>query len=240
VSLTRLAWRWHRWLGWVVGIQVVVWLTSGLVFAWLPFQSWVKGSDVLARPELVMPALPPALAGLAPADVTALAAVATPRGAAWRVVLRRQAAPLYLPIDGSAWRAPDADAVRSFAQSLVKGAPPVLAVERLAQVPTRLLMVDEAGGRSPVWRVSFDDSLQTRIYLDGRGGEFVALRNEAWVWYDFFWRLHIMDYGAGEDFNHPLIRAAASAGWLLVAAGSVLSLLAVRRGWRRRSTIGRS
>ena len=77
------------------------------------------------------------------------------------------------------------------------------------------------------------DALATRIYLDGRTGEFVVSRNEAWVWYDFFWRLHIMDYGGGEDFNNTLLRGASVLSWALVLMGAILAVLALRRAWRR-------
>jgi hypothetical protein len=108
----------------------------------------------------------------------------------------------------------------------------VTSVERLASVPPQLGIVAETGGRGDLWRVQFGDSLGTRIYLKGSTGEFVAVRNEAWVWYDFFWRLHIMDYAGGEDFNGTLLRVASLLAIGLVLAGAVLALLALRRRWR--------
>lgn len=78
----------------------------------------------------------------------------------------------------------------------------------------------------------FDDALATRIYLNGRTGEFVTSRHEAWGWYDSFWRLHIMDYAQGEDFNGALLRAASITAFGLVLAGAILAALAVRRRWR--------
>ena len=102
----------------------------------------------------------------------------------------------------------------------------------MATVPRRLAIVDETGGRGDVWRVSFDDGFATRIYLSGKTGEFITSRNEAWVWYDFFWRLHIMDYTGGENFNGTLLRAASVTAFGLVLAGAVLAMLAVRRRWR--------
>ena len=89
-------------------------------------------------------------------------------------------------------------------------------------------------GRGNVWRVRFDDTLGTRLYFDGTSGEFLTHRNEAWVWYDFFWRLHIMDYTGGDDFNNWLLRSASVLSWALVLAGAVLAVLAGRRAWRRR------
>ncbi len=235
MKLTAQAWRWHRWLGWLVGLQVLLWVTGGLLFAWLPFEPWVKGGDVLQRPPLALATLPAGLDDLDPARVSAIAAVATPHGAAWRVRLEGQARPVYRLVSGAAWMPPDDASVRAFAQALAPALGAPLAVERLARVPPRLGIVDEVGGRGDLWRVRWGDALQTRAYLDGEGGEFLVLRNEAWVWYDFFWRLHIMDYGGGEDFNNGWLRAASVAAWLLVLAGAWLSVVAVRRRLRHRA-----
>jgi uncharacterized iron-regulated membrane protein len=166
--------------------------------------------------------------------VMAVAAVATPQGAALRVSYHGDHAPTIVPADGAPWLPPDEAAVRRFAASLYKGQAAVVAVERLPTVPPRLGIVAETGGRADLWRVRFDDALATRIYLNGRTGEFVTSRNEAWVWYDFFWRLHIMDYAQGEDFNGALLRVASVTAFGLVLAGAVLAALAVRRRWRWR------
>jgi uncharacterized iron-regulated membrane protein len=108
----------------------------------------------------------------------------------------------------------------------------VTAAERVSTIPLRLGIVAETGGRGDLWRVRFDDALATRIYLNGRTGEFVTSRNEAWVWYDFFWRLHIMDYADGENFNGTLLRLASISAFGLAIAGAVLAVLALRRRWR--------
>lgn len=237
-QITRAAWRLHRWLAYAIGLQLLIWVCSGLLFAWLPFKSWVKSEGVLSRPALalaVQPAgLPPALAQVEPFDVLGLTAVTTPQGPAWRVSMRGEAKPRMLPLDGREWVAPDAATIQAFAQRAYSGGAAVVSVERLDQVPKRLGIVAETGGRGALWRVGFDDRLGTRMYFDAETGEFVAVRNEAWVWYDFFWRLHIMDYTGGEDFNNNLLRWVSSAAWVMVAAGAVLALLAGRRALRRR------
>jgi hypothetical protein len=131
--------------------------------------------------------------------------------------------------------------VGPFAQSLYVGPGRLLAVQRLAEAPTRLGLVKELAGRKNLWLARFDDPLQTRLYFDGTGGELVAVRTEAWVLYDFFWRLHVMDYGDGEDFNNPLLRGFALAALALVLTGTVLVGLALARNarrWRRRRPMG--
>lgn len=240
MRLSATTFRIHRWLGWLVGLQVLVWVSGGLVFSLLPFKDWVKSGDVFKPPVVALS--PGWAAQVAPAlqlaadggVVKGLSTVVLPQGPALKLSLQGQARPLLVPVDGSALRAPDAPAAQAFAQSLYRGSAAVVSVQRLALVPTRLGIVQETGGRGDVWRVGFDDALGSRIYLDGASGEFVAVRSEAWVWYDFFWRLHIMDYAGGEDFNGWLLRAASIVAWGLVLAGVVLAVLALRRRWQRR------
>ena len=238
MSLSATSFRIHRWLGWLVGVQVLLWVTGGVVFSLLPFKPWVKAADTVKPPAVVLPAgwaerAAPALQAAAQlGDVTGIAAVATPQGPALRLNYRAGPQAVIVPADGSTWVPPDAAAVRRFGAGLYLGPAALTAVERLAQVPLRLGIVAETGGRGDLWQLRFDDAFSTRIYLDGRSGEFVISRNEAWVWYDFFWRLHIMDYADGEDFNGWLLRAASLTAFGLVLAGAVLALLAARRRWR--------
>jgi hypothetical protein len=238
VSLSATTFRLHRWLGWLIGVQVLIWVTGGLVFSLLPFQSWVKGGDDVKPPTVVLPGdwaervAPTLQAAARLGQVSALAAVATPQGPALRLTYIVGHEPVIVPADGSAWTPPDEAALRRFAAGMYQGRSVVTAVERVANVPRRLGIVAETGGRGDLWRLRFDDALATRIYLNGRTGEFVTSRNEAWIWYDFFWRLHIMDYADGDDFNGTLLRVSSVLAWGLVVAGAVLAVLAARRRWR--------
>lgn len=231
--------RWHRWLAWLVALQVLAWVGGGLVFSWLPFKAWVKGEDFVRRPAQVLPAgwagaVAQRLAQDGTPPITAVQSVVTAAGPALR--LRHAEGEIWLQADGSPLPAPDAAAVERFARSLYTGPAQALSVQRLERVPPRAFIVREAPARGPLWRVSFDDTVGTRLYLDAAHGELVAVRNDAWVLYDFFWRLHLMDYGEGEDFNHPLIRAASLAAFALAFTGAVLAL---RAAWRAGRTARR-
>lgn len=238
MSLSATTFRVHRWLGWLVGVQVLIWVTGGVVFSLLPFQAWVKGGDTVKPPTVALPVgwaervAPTLQAAARLGQVSAVAAVATPQGPALRLTYIGGPEPVIVPADGSAWAPPDEAELRRFATGLFRGQAALTTLERVAKVPPRLGIVAETGGRGDVWRAQFDDALATRIYLNGRTGEFVTSRNEAWVWYDFFWRLHIMDYTEGEDFNGTLLRGASMVAWGLVIAGAVLAVLAIRRRWR--------
>jgi hypothetical protein len=96
------------------------------------------------------------------------------------------------------------------------------------------LLVDqnstEYQGRLPAWRVDFDDEAATTLYIAADNGDVVTRRNRIWRIYDFAWMLHIMDYRERTDFNHPLL-VWASALALLVALSGVY-LIGVT-SWRR-------
>lgn len=237
MSLAARFFRWHRWVGYLVALQVLAWVLGGLLFAWLPFQAWVKGGEALAKPTpQALPAdWPQALAGLPTARGALLSvqSVATSAGPALK--LRYADGVHWLHAAGGELASPDAAAIGAYARALYRGAAPLAGVERLTQAPRRLGIVRELGERKDAWVARFDDGLRTRLYFDTRSGEFLTLRNEAWVIYDFFWRLHVMDYEGGEDFNNTLLRAASIAAVALVLTGLTLMVLALRRAWRRRA-----
>lgn len=231
MNLHRAARIAHRWLAWAIGLQLLAWLLGGALFAWLPFQDWVKAQAVVTArpvpqtapewPATLQQAVQQAAPGVA---LRGASLVAAADGPIWKLGLA-DGRTLRLRADGRAWAAPDAAAIERFARTLYKGPGAMLGrAEWLAVVPTRLGIVQELAGRRNVWRVRFDDGLQTRLYFEGEGGEFLTARTEAWVWYDLLWRVHIMDYGGGDDFNNPLLRAAAPLALLLGLAGALLAL----------------
>jgi hypothetical protein len=237
MTLSARFFRWHRWLGWLVALQVVAWMTGGLVFTWLPFKSWVKSEDAVVQPRQELPAdwatqVAHHIAGVALPPVIAVQSVATAGGPALR--LRHAGGDTWLSLEGRELPTPDEGAIARYARSLYRGDGRLAQVQKLAEVPARLLIVREAGANRDVWRASFDDALGTRLYFDGRSGHLVAARNDAWVLYDFLWRLHLMDYAEGENFNHWLVRAASFLAFGLVLTGLVLTMLALRRSWRVR------
>jgi len=216
-------------------LQVLAWVLGGLLFAWMPFQAWVKGDDALAKPRQPLPIdWPRALANL-PTErgpVLAVQSVATASGPALK--LSYEHGEQWLLAAGGEQPMPDAEAIGRYARSLYRGEGALVAVHRLAQAPRRLGIVREIGDRNDVWQARFADRLGTRLYFDVRSGELLTLRNDAWVIYDFFWRLHVMDYEGGEDFNNTLLRIASLAALALVLTGLTLTALALRRTWRRR------
>jgi hypothetical protein len=231
--------RLHRWLSYLLFAQISLWIIGGVAFAIIPFDSVIKGGAVLAPPAA--PPLPGDWsARLAPHLATVPEVQGVLSHASAQGLLYEVRAP-----DGSRWvrhddgtpaRAPEPQAVRQFAESLHRGDAESTTVRRLEAGERRVLgLVDELYGRGDVWQVSFDDAYGTRIYLDGTTGRYLTVRNDYWVLYDALWRLHIMDYSGGEDFNNGWLRLFAPLSLLFVVTGLVLTWLAGQSALRRRA-----
>jgi hypothetical protein len=49
--------------------------------------------------------------------------------------------------------------------------------------------------------------------------------------FDFFWRLHVMDYDDGADFNHPLLIISAGLGLIVSVSGLTILVFRMRRSY---------
>lgn len=221
----RWAPRLHKWLAAIVGIQLLAWSVSGLFMTVIPI-SQVRGEHNIRKQETV------------DLRVGALVPIATvldkaPAGAVARVELRSVTGrPVYeIAIDGSspvlldgrsgALLSPIAEtnaieiAVADFA-----GAGRVTRAALITEKPPI-----EFRGDLPVWQISFDDVDETSIYVSAATGKVTARRSATWRIYDFLWSLHIMDYSERENFNHPLVIAAATIAFVLAVSGLALLYL---------------
>lgn len=216
----------HRWLGLLLGIQVVIWTLSGVVMSILPI-AYVRGENMIAynaRPELkVQNYFPPA---------GVLAEVEGAREATLKSWLGRE---VYLVKGEGGDALFDADTgerispiseqdARKAAISDFAGDDPIASAALLNRAPR------ETGRDGPLWRIQFSDRDQTRIYISPQNGEVVARRNRIWRFYDFFWMLHIMDYKERDNFNNPLVRTFAVTGLMFALSGLALVLFRLQNG----------
>ena len=92
---------------------------------------------------------------------------------------------------------------------------------------------EEAQVGGPLWRASFADKEHSRLYLDPFTGEVLSRRSDLWDFYDFFYKIHIMNLGASRSYNHPLIVVAASATLLIVVTGIVILFYRLAKDLKR-------
>lgn len=216
----------HKWVGLVVGVQLVLWAVSGAGMALLDHDAVMGHGAEHAASTVTLDAgvaPPAALASALGGSVTGLELrtlhdrpvyeATTPAGV--RLVDARTALPLVV----------DARLARDVAAHGTTDNP----VRAVAHLPTPTL--EARGHAGPVWRVDFTDADNTTVYVAEDTGRVVAHRTDTWRLFDLLWMLHTMGY-AGEDrddFNHPLIVAVAFG--VLWLAGTGVYLL-FKSAWR--------
>ena len=212
----------HIWLGWIVGIPLLVWTISGLVMVAFPIET-VRGEHLLSEPRPVALAAPAVVPPTGPRPVLSLSLEQRAIGPRWLVRFA----------DGE---------VRMADTATGRVLPPLSAPEAVAEVQTRyrgearVAGVDRSPAEDPpvelrrpiaAWRVSMSDG--TRFYVNAATGEIVARRTALWRFYDFMWGLHIMDPGTRDNFNNPWVRAFAGVAAVSVVLGLVLLPMTIRR-----------
>lgn len=219
--------QWHRALGWIVGLQVALWMISGLYMTaapidWIHGDHWVRDDDrVLDARDAIAPAV---LQARYP-DASGL----TLKMLAQRPVyeLRRGAETLLIDAVSGEIRSPlGADAIRALAQARFAGSASPVSIEWLDRAPP------EVGTRpAPLWRVTFAGASSPTLYFSPYTGELLAKRFAGWRLFDALWMLHIMDYATRSDVTNPLLRIAACAALVFAVSGAAL-LVVARRGRR--------
>jgi hypothetical protein len=200
----------HKWVGLVIGVQVVLWAASGAGMALLDMETVAGGPE----PEPTATALPAAgawprvAARLGDTPVVALRLRALPAGQAYEVTTPRgtrlfDAASGEPVVVGAALASAIARAGHPAGKAPVR-------VTALTSVP-----LAARGHELPLWQADFADAAGSRYFVSGANGELLERRNQTHRLWDVLWMLHTMDYAKRTSFNHPLIVIAAIAmAWL--------------------------
>ncbi len=225
-KIGKVAFVTHKWLGLIIGIQVLLWIAGGFFFAMLPFQSVIKGHAYVHKldNQFEQQTLYP-LSDITTQinNIRALTTLNINHQPVYKITDINDQHYLFNARTGERLQAPSEQDIRQHAKALYKGDGNIISIRLIDQpLPRQLFIVDELYGKTHMWQVKFDDIWSNRLYFDGNTGEYYNIRNNAWVLYDFFWRLHLMDYWEGESFNHWLIRIAVVLAILLAISGIVM------------------
>ena len=210
----------HKWLGLIIGLQLVLWAASGLMFAWLDRDDVAAANSVrTVQPAALSPTLVKTepvtwLGDYPPQDLYELRAVSLANRWVWRVELRDRVELRALE-DGARVKL-DEDWLRRLALGRYAGGGRLVA----ATLQTQPDIASRASG--PVWQAQFDDPQRTTLYFAADDGHFIAARSASWRVYDFFWMLHTMDYAGRDNFNNPLIITIGMAAMWLSVSGVLL------------------
>ena len=216
----------HIWLGWIIGIPLLIWTVTGAVMVIYPIET-VRGEHLLSDPPPVALAAPAVVPPTGPRQVASLTLEQRAAGPRWLVRFADGEARLADPATGRVLPPLSGPEAVAEVQVRYQGEASVAGVDRtVAEDPPIDL-------RRPIeaWRVTMSDG--TRFYVNGATGEIAARRTNLWRFYDFMWGLHIMDLGSREDINTGWVRTFSVIGAVSVVLGLFLLPMTIRRRRRR-------
>ena len=207
--------KWHIWLGWLVGIPILMWMVSGLFMAARPIEE-VRGNHLrvatdqpaLSLPSDIVPEIDQPLKEMRAfmQDGRAVMMLTAMDGSVTRIDLASRTS---LP-------AVDEAQARSIAAEQIVGGGNVSTV--------RLFEANNAPfdfrRPLPVWQVVLDEG--THVYVGRDTGQIEAVRTRWWRAFDFMWGLHIMDLRSREDTSHPILILFAALGVFASILGCIL------------------
>jgi uncharacterized iron-regulated membrane protein len=226
-KITPAKWRkWHRWLALLVGLQLVIWSTSG-VYMVLFELGFIHGN------HLVKPTSTPLNAATMKSfDLPALQELHPQiNSIEFKSLWLNNRAQTVLEIQRSATKellnAETLEPIQLNKSDIAAIAQKTYALGDTV-TPIRVqLVTDNAPSELnpallPVWRVDFEDFGNTTLYFDATTGALVTKRHSFWRGFDIMWMLHIMDYENRVDIENRLIKIASVGNLLFLITGLVL------------------
>lgn len=223
-------WRkFHRYLGLVIGVQLLLWTASGLIFSWNSIKS-VRGEHLIRNRNFIN------LKETQTSDINKIFRALDDDGtsvisATLRPMLDRpvyeltlenensQTVALFDAVSGQKISPINHDIAKQIAIEDFSETVEVLSVELIESVGSHS---EYRGKELPAYRVVLDHSSGTVIYVSANRGVVTTRRNNQWRLFDFFWMVHTMDYQGRDNFNHWILKGVSVFGLVTVLSGFVL------------------
>lgn len=190
----------HKWLGLILGLQVMIWIITGTLI------SLIDAGDVAGHSAHKTRIADIELSNFAPlVSLSQLQTPLDPKRSVQLITLLAQPVYHVKSMVGSALFdarsglqiSIDREMAVQIAHESYRGNGRLTQAIVLAEGSTEVKDV-----LGPLWRVNFDDPLNSRIYISAQDGQVLAQRNDRWVLVDFLLMLHFMDYWRDGHFNN--------------------------------------
>lgn len=219
----------HKWLALFLGLQLLIWAVSGFYMVVVDLD-FIHGDSLVRnlRAPLTISArlLPITEVTQRYPEVTQISVRALPGTAAPVYEITANGRKVLVDAESGKQLSPlSAGHIRELAGTYYAGAGQPAEVRLIESDPP--MEIQTRG--LPLWRIDFDDWLQTSLYIHPDTGTLVTRRHRFWRWFDFLWMLHIMDYDAREDVNNGLLRAVSALGTVTAVSGVWLLYFSFRR-----------
>jgi len=226
----------HKWSGLIIGVQMLIWLLTGLYMVIVNID-FIHGDPMVRNMQstITVPRTPAlGFAGLIEtypnaSDIGLQSVMGETRYAVTtpdrRYLIDPYTAEVLSPLGETTARAIarfhfNGDAVITNA-ALITTDPPT-------EIQTRQL---------PLWRIDFDDRFSSSFYIDPYSGKLATRRHQYWRIFDIFWMLHIMDYESRSDVHNPLLITAQVSGLGFALTGLWLLFYSFNTRRRKKATV---
>ncbi|HAU68376.1 MAG TPA: hypothetical protein DCW52_08265 [Gammaproteobacteria bacterium] len=236
MKASRLSQKLHKWLGLIVGVQLLIWTVSGFYMVLMDIDM-IHGDHLVAEQDNgidLSPEIQKVLNSVVSTSPKATSITLTRlMGRPSILVKQPYQTEVFDAHTGELIPAVDEAQANQLATSYYTGSSAIASTTLLTKNPP-----SEIGGRAlPLWRVNFDDAWGTTFYISPITGELSTRRHTLWRVFDFVWMLHIMDYDERENVNNKILRTVSILALLLVLTGIwYLYFRLDVRGWLRRSS----
>ena len=223
----------HKWLGLLVGLQVLIWLATGLYMVVLDLD-FIHGDPLVRNMQQIV--IVPDSSRVSMASLRAQYPDATDiglrpvLGTSFFTVTTAQARYLIDPQSAQVVSPLSEQVAREIAAFHFNGEGSISEATLITSDPPREIGLR----RLPLWRVDFNDRFSTSFYIDPYSGALVTRRHQYWRIFDFFFMLHIMDYDKRSDAHNTLLQIAQFTGLTFAITGLWLLFYSFRK--RRRKT----
>lgn len=223
---------WHRWLGLITSIQLLLWTLSGL-FLPLPDITDVRGEQYRLNQDNLAQ-------NLKPNNLVSLNRIISDSNTLmeqnFKVTLKKRAENWVYQIESDVRKTEIFNASNGEPLESIKMSEAIWIVRNKTTLnPMGVDLINEPkigseyrGRDLPLFRVRIEEPESGVVYIDPVTGDIMAIRTTLWRAWDFLWSLHIMDYRDRDDFSHWLIRIFAALSVLTVLSGIVLWIISSR------------
>jgi len=217
----------HKWLGLILGLQVLFWVAGGVVMSWFPLEM-VRGSDKAVEKPVIKLQIEDFIYPVKKVineypDSTRIVATYWMQKAVY--YLHASSGKIMLDANNGQVISPISEQMaRDVALKDFKDSVEILSIEKIDKPAGEV-----RGSKDELWKVNLQDFRNTSIYVSLQTGKVVARRNDVWRLFDFFWMLHIMDYEERDDFNNLLLQIFAASSLLFIITGLWMLMVSFRK-----------
>ena len=233
----------HKWLAMIIGVQMLIWMTSGLYMASIDISTIHGNHLVEAKSRPLVNGEQLKHLAIEPFDIERVF-----EEAIYKMSLINRFNEVWYQVESETGRA--LYALNQLSNTITNQPQPLMITEKHIEMHAKQVYTGdhpirnvtkltayprEIGGRAkPIWQVEFEHWLNPTLYFDVNTGELVRKRSDLWRWFDLFWMLHIMDYEERENINNRLLQIVSTLGCVFVITGVILL---TRRFFHKRKVV---